>query len=614
MPSILHSRTKQFIALAHDSAMSVLAVLIATAVRFNGVERVFERNLLVGAVLPFAVAAVISLLVLQTFRTSWRHVSMTDLIRIVATSTLAVLIYLPLSFLFTRLEDIPRSYILMPWMLLILLMSGSRVAYRLYMEGTFFDPRRRLRPGQMPILIVGDAASAEIFLRSLDRSAQYFAVGLLNELAHGTLLRGVPTLGRVNDIERILAGFGDDETRPRKLVVADRAMAPEALDRLVDVALRHGLSVGRIPDPTLLRPGTEAAPDLQPISVEDLLGRSQIVLDPLPVQQLIAGRRVLITGAGGSIGSEIVRQVCAIGPSALCLIDSSEFNLYTIDAEVAERWPGLARASRIVDVRHRTLLRACFEEFRPDIVFHAAALKHVPLVEENPLAGIWTNTIGSRNVADAASAVRARAMVLISTDKAVNPTNVMGASKRSAEAYCQALALKQAATPEATRFVVVRFGNVLGSTGSVVPLFERQLKAGGPLTVTHPDVQRYFMTIREAVQLVLQASALGASTGGMQGKVFVLDMGRPVRIVDLARQMIARRGVEIGRDLRVTRKSGRITAHHENHVRRADLDTTQRVAEHVHRGRTAIGVLHQPAQRQTHAPSEVHRCVRRKGE
>jgi O-antigen biosynthesis protein WbqV len=351
------------------------------------------------------------------------------------------------------------------------------------------------------------------------------------------LLRGVPILGRIAEAGKVIHEFADDDGKPRKLVVADRTLSPDVLERLVNVALLHGLTVGRIPDLTQLSPGTEDKPDLQPISVEDLLGRSQIVLDPAPVRSLIAGRRVLVTGSGGSIGSEIVRQVCGIGPSAICLVDASELNLYTIDAEVAQQWPDLERSSRIVDVRHRTSIQDCFSAFRPDIVFHAAALKHVPLVESNPLAGIWTNTIGSRNVSDAALAAGCRTMVLISTDKAVNPTNIMGASKRCAESYCQALALAQASRPDATRFVAVRFGNVLGSTGSVVPLFERQLKAGGPITVTHPDIERYFMTIREAVQLVLQASALGM-TGDAQGKVFVLDMGRPVKILDLARQMI----------------------------------------------------------------------------
>jgi O-antigen biosynthesis protein WbqV len=260
---------------------------------------------------------------------------------------------------------------------------------------------------------------------------------------------------------------------------------------------------------------------------------------------------VLVTGAGGSIGSEIVRQVCAVGPAAICLIDASEFNLYTIDAQVSEQWPAIERVARVIDVRHRLLIEGCLASFRPEIVFHAAALKHVPLVEGNPVEAIWTNAIGTRHVCDAAVAVGCRAMVLISTDKAVNPTNVMGASKRCAEGYCQALALEHDRRQGAPHFVAVRFGNVLGSSGSVVPLFERQLKAGGPLTVTHPDIERYFMTIREAVQLVLQASALGLADTTLVGRVFALDMGSPVKIADLARQMIRLAGLQPEKDVAI---------------------------------------------------------------
>jgi FlaA1/EpsC-like NDP-sugar epimerase len=216
---------------------------------------------------------------------------------------------------------------------------------------------------------------------------------------------------------------------------------------------------------------------------------------------------------------------------------------------VSERWPAIERAARVIDVRHRLLIENCFASFRPEIVFHAAALKHVPMVERNPVEAIWTNAIGTRHVCDAVVSVGCQAMVLISTDKAVNPTNVMGASKRCAEAYCQALALAHAGKPAPTCFMVVRFGNVLGSSGSVVPLFERQLKAGGPLTVTHPDIERYFMTIREAVQLVLQASALGVADTALVGRVFVLDMGTPVKIADLARQMIRLAGLRPGEDV-----------------------------------------------------------------
>ena len=564
MTGIVNSKNMRLTALVYDMAMAGLAMYAALILRlgtfegldnfslvgpFNGLD---DNNLIFGAILPFVAAAGASLLILGTYRTSWRHASTTDLTNIVKAATLAVLIYMPICFVVNRLDLIPRTSIVLAWMVFLLLMAGSRIGYRLFREGHLFFERHPMAPGQVPILIVGGGVDAKILLLSLeDHASEYYPVGVLDDSVDGYLLGGVPVLGRIADVERVVEKFRDAGDRPRKLVVVDRTLPPARLRALVESADRLGLTVARGPDPTQFRPGTSDAPELQPISVEDLLGRPQIVLDPRPVHRFVAGRRVLVTGAGGSIGSEIVRQVCAIGPAAICLVDASEFNLYTIDAEVSELWPAIERVARVIDVRHRLLIEGCLASFRPEIVFHAAALKHVPLVEGNPVEAIWTNAIGTRRVCDAAVAVGCRAMVLISTDKAVNPTNVMGASKRCAEGYCQALALAHAGRPAATRFVAVRFGNVLGSSGSVVPLFERQLKAGGPLTVTHPDIERYFMTIREAVQLVLQASALGVADTALVGPVFVLDMGSPVKIADLARQMIRLAGLQPGKDVAI---------------------------------------------------------------
>ncbi|MBT7362249.1 MAG: polysaccharide biosynthesis protein, partial [Rhodospirillaceae bacterium] len=276
--------------------------------------------------------------------------------------------------------------------------------------------------------------------------------------------------------------------------------------------------------------------EVKPIAVEDLLGRPQAVLDRPAMQSLIAGRRVLITGAGGTIGGELARQIAALGPADLALVDSSEFNLYSIDLEIAELAPDITRHAHLADVRNPTAMASIFAELKPELVFHAAALKHVPIVENHVAEGVQTNIAGSRNVADLCREYGTRIMVLISTDKAVNPSSAMGATKRVAESYCQAL--DRARASDGCRFLTVRFGNVLGSTGSVVPLFKRQLAAGGPVTVTHPDITRYFMTTREAVELVLQASTLGTSKNTAAGGIMVLDMGEPVKILDLAEQMI----------------------------------------------------------------------------
>jgi O-antigen biosynthesis protein WbqV len=311
-----------------------------------------------------------------------------------------------------------------------------------------------------------------------------------------------------------------------------------------------------VPEPLAFEDASERDRlELRPIALEDLLNRPQATLDRSAIGRLIEGRRVLVTGAGGSIGTELVRQIAARCPAELVMVDSCEFNLYSIDHEVGTQHPDLAKRALLADVRQASRVHSILQACRPELVFHAAALKHVPMVELNPCEGVLTNVIGTRNVADAVVACGALAMVLVSTDKAVNPTNVMGASKRLAEFYCQALDVEQASSTgdgRRTRFMTVRFGNVLGSSGSVVPLFQAQLARGGPLTVTHPEIQRYFMTIPEAVALVLQASAHGIGREEERGQIFVLDMGAPIRVVDVARRLIRLAGLEPGRDVEIS--------------------------------------------------------------
>jgi O-antigen biosynthesis protein WbqV len=323
------------------------------------------------------------------------------------------------------------------------------------------------------------------------------------------------------------------------------------------------MTIARLPRLTDFRsgPGDQGGEQIEvrPIAIEDLLGRTQTKLDRAAMRRLIEGRRVLVSGAGGTIGAELLRQVATAAPAELTLLDYSEYLLYGADLELGERHPELPHRAVLADVREPGRLDEVLAERQPELVFHAAALKHVPMVEANPIEGVLTNAIGTRNMADACRRAGVAGMVLISTDKAINPASVMGASKRLAESYCQAMDIAEReraarAGGPATRFVTVRFGNVLGSTGSVVPLFQRQLAAGGPLTVTDPAMTRFFMTVREAVELVLQASALGleaAGGGGGTGKIYVLDMGQPVRIVDLARQMIRLAGLRPDKDVAI---------------------------------------------------------------
>jgi FlaA1/EpsC-like NDP-sugar epimerase len=448
---------------------------------------------------------------------------------------------------------------------LVALLALPRVAYRLMQEGA--------RPGadETAVLLVGAGEGADLFLRALatDRAAALRVVGLLStgQAQTGRRINGHAILGTMAEAETVLSRLQEEGNTPSLLVLTDPELAGPRLAELIAVAGRAGISLARAPRPTeldhapalacdgLARPpapqGGVRLTGLKPIAIEDLLNRAQVPLDREGMARLVQGRRVLVTGAGGTIGAELARQVASLGPAELVLLDNGEFALWQIDLELSETAPAVPRRAVIADIRDEARIRSVIEDARPELLFHAAALKHVPMVESNPLEGLLTNVAGTRNVADAARAAGTLAMVLISTDKAVNPTSVMGASKRLAEMYCQALDIAaqscsaQGSGGSAMRCVTVRFGNVLGSTGSVVPLFRRQLARGGPLTVTHPDMQRYFMTVREAVGLVLQACVVGLTRGANpeKGGIFVLDMGEPVKIVDLARAMVRLAGL-----------------------------------------------------------------------
>ena len=446
---------------------------------------------------------------------------------------------------------------------LLALLAAPRIFYRLVQGG--FAPRRRA-DSLKTILLVGDGEGADLFLRALavEPEPSLRVAGLLTLGARqtGRRIQGCPILGTAADAPAILDALAAEGQTPSALVLTGADLHADALAALLDAADARDVAVRRAPRPTTLQSATQRpagaarAIELQPLVIEDLLDRAQVPLDRDGMARMVQGRRVLVTGAGGTIGSELARQVATLGPAELVLVDNGEFALWQIDLELAESRPDVPREALIADVRDAARIRAIFERIRPQLVFHAAALKHVPMVEANPMEGLLTNAVGTLNVADAARAAGAAAMVFISTDKAVNPSSLMGASKRLAEMYCQALDIAACASrAPAMRCITVRFGNVLGSTGSVVPLFRRQLARGGPLTVTHPDMQRYFMTVREAVGLVLQASVVGlagaALPGGRDGGIFVLDMGPPVKIVDLARRMVRLAGLVPDRDVEI---------------------------------------------------------------
>ena len=542
--------------------MAALSLVIALFLRLGGGVLSYQPRLTVIYVGSFTLIAAAVFLLTGLYRGIWRYASLPDLFNIARAATLSILIFLPAMFLATRLAALPRSTLLIDWLVLVALLGGPRLGYRLFKDRGLDHIKERAGESRVPVLLIGTKDGADTFIREMARDprAAYRVVGVLADTPSrvGREMLGVPVLGLLDDLERVVGRLEARGRRPQKLILTAQGMTGAPLRQLLERADALAIPLAQLPRLTHFQHNLEA-PDrlVEPIALEDLLGRPQAMLDREGMARLVRGRRVLVTGAGGTIGAELARQIAALEPARLGLLDNGEFALYSIETELRERWPGLVLSPALSDVRERAQIDETVGAEQPEIVFHAAALKHVPIVEANPVEGVLTNIVGSRNVAEAARAFGAALVVMISTDKAVNPTSVMGATKRVAEGFCQALDLHEARRPgvsgEGTRYVTVRFGNVLGSTGSVVPLFARQLAAGGPLTVTHPEVSRFFMTVREAVELVLQASALSPAAGAAEarGKIFVLDMGEPIRIADLARQMIRLAGRRPERDVKI---------------------------------------------------------------
>ncbi len=428
------------------------------------------------------------------------------------------------------LTKVPRAVLALHPVVTLMGLAVVRIAYRMLYE----HARSRIAGGRgdaRRAIVLGAGQAARLLLAGLQQQG-WELLGLLDDdtAKHGARIASVPVLGALqklasaDSVDRALLASATH------IVVAMPSATPAQRRHAFDLAASTGLPVLTVPSAQELRSGQSHIERLRDIEPEDLLGREPVVLDEAGIGQTLQGKTVLITGAGGSIGSELCRQVARFGPARLVLVELSEFNLYTIEQELTEHWPQLELVRLIGDVKDLAQLRGIFARWRPQVIFHAAAYKHVPLMEEhNAWAALRNNTLGTYHAALAAAEVQAERFVLISTDKAVNPTNVMGATKRAAEMVISSLAAEHADT----RFMAVRFGNVLGSSGSVIPKFKEQIAKGGPVTVTHPDIIRYFMTIPEAARLVLQAAAVGES-----GQVVVLDMGEPVRIVDLARDLI----------------------------------------------------------------------------
>ncbi|MEQ1704506.1 MAG: nucleoside-diphosphate sugar epimerase/dehydratase [Rickettsiales bacterium] len=534
---------RNLVATLHDTIMASVSFLLAVYIRL-GDEQITDSfpYLLIGTV-TLTLVCITVFIYMRLYRGSWRYASMRDLTTIIKAVTLSILIFAVLMFIFNRLSGLPRSVLFINWMLLIMLLGGPRFIYRALKDHTINWKITAEEIHKIPVLLIGAGDAAEQFIRNSQRNHQsaYEVVGLIDDdtTKKGRTIHRVPIYGGSDIIPLIVKKLTRKGLKPQKLIVSDEDGSSKNMSQLLDIADSLGIPLARLPRLSEFKQGIKEKLDIRPIAVEDLLGRSQHVLDREAMRKLVAGKSVLVTGAGGTIGGELTRQIASYEPEELVIMELSELHIYQIERELRAKFPNLPLVCVLGDVRAEEQVEKVFEKHSPELVFHAAAIKHVPIAEYNIEETILTNVFGTRNIAEACLRHQAQAMVMISTDKAVNPTNVMGASKRLAESFCQAMGQQeQAAKTTDTKFITVRFGNVLGSTGSVVPLFNEQLAGGGPITVTDPEMTRYFMTVREAVELVLQASVLGRDMQTKQEYIFVLDMGRPMKILDLALQMI----------------------------------------------------------------------------
>ena len=489
---------------------------------------------------------------MRLYRGLWRYASMQDMVAIVKAVTLAVMIFAIVMFLVNRLDGIPRSVLFINWMLLLFMIGGPRFLYRAFKDRTLSWKAALTEKTRIPVLLIGADDQAEQFIRDMsrDHAAPYEVVGLVDDdpRQKGRTIHRIPIYGDTGALHHIIRNLDRKDQRPQKIILTDNLAAGGTVRHLLELADGVGIPLVRLPRLSDFKQSIGERPELRPIAVEDLLGRSQNVLDRDSMRALVQGKRVLITGAGGTIGGELTRQVCQFDPEEVILFENGEFNLYQIDREIRDSFPAVKLVVALSDVRDVQNVDAVFRKYQPQLVFHAAAIKHVPMAEHNIEEAILTNVFGTRTIAEACHKHQVEIMLMISTDKAVNPANVMGATKKLAESFCQSLGAQGGSSK--TKFITVRFGNVLGSTGSVVPLFREQLAKGGPITVTHPDMTRYFMTVREAVELVLQSAVLGVAMQ-RQECIFVLDMGQPVRILDLATQMIKLAGLKPGDDIKI---------------------------------------------------------------
>lgn len=547
---------RNLLIIIHDVLATIFAVVASFYLRFEG-SGLVERLPLLFRILPYFV--LFSIVVCYVFRlttTKWRFISLPDFFNIVKASTVLALMLLVLDYIFIA----PNVYgtfffgkttIIIYWFLQNFALGGLRVAYRYFRYTRTLSQARSLDAS--PTLLVGRAADAEVLLRGIESGAvkRTWPVGVLSPSLsdRGQSIRGIPVLGGIDDLADIVDDFSRRERPLERLIMMPSAFEPDASpESVLTRARKLGLTVSRLPS----LEGSGEAPRLAPVAVEDLLLRPSVKIDYQRLEMFVKGKSVVVTGGGGSIGSEICDRVVTFGASRLLIVENSEPALHAVLESLAAKFPTAIVEGRIADIRDRERIAHLMTAFKPNIVFHAAALKHVPILERDWGEGVKTNIFGTVNVADAAVSAGADAMVMISTDKAIEPVSMLGLTKRFAEMYCQALdreLMHKANGKTPMRLISVRFGNVLASNGSVVPKFKAQIEAGGPVTVTHPDMVRYFMTIREACDLVVTSATHALDPVRPDVSVYVLNMGQPVKIVDLAERIIRLSGLQPGYDI-----------------------------------------------------------------
>jgi FlaA1/EpsC-like NDP-sugar epimerase len=530
---------RTFIAFIHDFVAVAVAWWFAYLFRFNFEIPSFSRELLLE-ILPWIVLIQASFFLwLGLYRGLWRYASLPDLKRIFVAVIMGTITGLPVLWLLGLLANIPGSVILLAPLLLLLIMGGSRLIYRAWKERRLYSMESN---EAKLVLILGAGSTAVNLVKVLAGSRDWHVVGMLDDDPRklGTRLQGVRVLGVINELPQWV-----QKLNVGHVIIAIPSVSHRIHRHALEMCSEIGVKAMTVPSYVDLISGKTTVSQIREIELDDLLGRAPVVLDNDGLHGLLTGKVILVTGAGGSIGSELCRQIVAFEPDRIIFLELNEFPLYNIQEEFLSRFPDIGMSFLIGDVKDHARMTQIFTQFRPTVVFHAAAYKHVPLMEqENACQALLNNVLGTYVLAQVAISFGVEKFVLVSTDKAVNPVSIMGASKRLAEMVCQALqqSISKNEKPDQnslfhqTCFVIVRFGNVLGSTGSVIPKFREQIARGGPITVTHPEMTRYFMSIPEATQLVLQAGLMGGAKGG--GEIFVLDMGDPVKIVDLANDLI----------------------------------------------------------------------------